>query len=208
VPGGECEGPTGPANIGHPTLKPYPFDPAKAEALLDAAGYKRGRDGVRFRLVFQSPNGRYLSDGNVALAVGQYLTDVGVDTKVELLDFVSAYQPLTRKHDAGPLFLLGSGGATWSQIYDMSLFSAKAAGANYAEWMNPEWEKRWNQLSTVRDAAGQQRLVNEMLEIFYEDPPWLLLYAQPDFYGVSQRIEWKPRRDEEIYAAEVRPRQS
>jgi peptide/nickel transport system substrate-binding protein len=206
--GAECERATGPANIGHPSLKPYPYDVAKAEALLDAAGYRRGPDGVRFKLTFQSPNGRYLSDGNVALAVGQYLTDIGVDTRVELLDFVSAYQPLTRKHDAGPLFLLGSGGATWSQIYDMSLFSAKIAGANYAEWMNPEWEKRWSQLSTVREPQAQQKLVNEMLEIFYQDPPWLLLYSQPDFYGVSQRIEWRPRRDEEIYATEVRLRQS
>jgi peptide/nickel transport system substrate-binding protein len=74
--------------------------------------------------------------------------------------------------------------------------------------MNPEWETRWKQLSNVRDPGAQQKLVNEMLEIFYEDPPWLLLYSQPDFYGVSNRVEWKPRRDEEIYAAEVRLKQS
>ncbi|WP_210483778.1 ABC transporter substrate-binding protein [Microvirga antarctica] len=201
--GAECERATGPANVGHPNLKPYPYDPQRAEKLLDEAGYKRGADGVRFRLVFQSPNGRYLSDGNVAQAVGQYLTDIGVETKVELLDFVSGFQPLTRKHNAGPLFLLGSGGATWSQIYDMGLFSSKTAGANYAEWMNPEWEKRWNQLSTARDPQQSQVLVDEMLQIFYDDPPWLLLYSQPDFYGVGNRIVWTPRRDEEIYAAEV-----
>lgn len=206
--GAECERATGPANIGNPKLKPYPFDPARAEALLDAAGYRRGADGVRFKLTFQSPNGRYLSDGNVALAVGQYLTDIGVVTKVELLDFVSAYQPLTRKHDAGPLFLLGSGGATWSQIYDMSLFSSKTAGANYAEWMNPDWESRWNRLSETRDPARQQALVDEMLEVFHQDPPWLLLYSQPDFYGVGNRIDWTPRRDEEIYAAEANLKKS
>ncbi len=37
-----------------------------------------------------------------------------------------------------------------------------------------------------------------MLKLFYEEGPWLQLYFQPDFYGVSNRIDWKPRRDEEI----------
>jgi peptide/nickel transport system substrate-binding protein len=33
-----------------PNLAAYDFDPAKANQLLDAAGYKRGDDGVRFRV--------------------------------------------------------------------------------------------------------------------------------------------------------------
>ena len=193
-----CERASGPANIGHPDLSPYPFDPEKAEALLDDAGYPRGDDGVRFEITLQAPNGRYLNDANVALAIGQYLTDIGVQTNVEVLDWVSSYQPTLRQHDAGPLFLLGSGGVTWSPIYDMGLFASKTAGANYAEWMNPEWQSRWDQLSVVRDAEGQQQLVHEMLEIWYNDPPWLMLYFQPDFYGVSERINWEPRRDENV----------
>jgi peptide/nickel transport system substrate-binding protein len=30
----------------------------------------------------------------------------------------------------------------------------------------------------------------------YNDPPWLFLYFQPDFYGVSNSVDWNPRRDE------------
>ena len=41
-------------------------------------------------------------------------------------------------------------------------------------------------------------MTDEMLEIFYNDPPWLLLYFQPDFYGVAGDIDWQPRRDEII----------
>lgn len=50
----------------------------------------------------------------------------------------------------------------------------------------------------MRDPEGQQQLVHEMLEIWYNDPPWLMLYFQPDFYGVSNRIDWEPRRDEDV----------
>ncbi len=196
--GRPCERATGPANIAHPTLEPYPYDPEVAERLLDEAGYPRGEDGVRFAITLQAPNGRYLNDADVALAIGQYLTDIGVATKVELMDWVSAYQPLLREHNAGPLFLLGSGGVTWSPIYDMGLFASETAGANHAEWTNPEWQARWDRLAEVRDPEGQQRLVNEMLEIWYNDPPWLMLYFQPDFYGVSNRIDWEPRRDEDV----------
>jgi len=42
-----------------------------------------------------------------------------------------------------------------------------------------------------------------MLEVFYNDPPWLLLYFQPDFYGVRSRIEWQARRDEKVIVYEA-----
>ncbi len=43
-----------------------------------------------------------------------------------------------------------------------------------------------------------------MLKIFYDESPWLLMYFQPDFYGVSTRIDWAPRRDEKIYINEAK----
>ena len=35
-----------------------------------------------------------------------------------------------------------------------------------------------------------------MLEVMYNDPPWLFLCFQPDFYGVASDVDWQPpRRD-------------
>jgi peptide/nickel transport system substrate-binding protein len=134
----------------------------------------------------------------VALAVGQYLSDIGVETEVELLDFRSVYIPLIIAHDAGPLFLLGSGGATWNALYDMADISQPTGGTNYTEWNNPDWFAGWERLSQTRDAAEEREIINEMLDVFYNDPPWLMMYFQPDFYGVSERIDWQARRDEKI----------
>lgn len=186
----------------NPNLSPYPYDPAQAEALLDAAGYPRGDDGVRFEITLQGPRGRYLNDANVVQAIGQYLTDVGVQTTVELLDWSSEYVPLVREKNVGPLFFLGSGGSTWSALYDMADLSAPDAGTNYTNWQNAEWFELWDQTAGV-DPETERGLVNQMLEVFYNDPPWLLLYFQPDFYGVSNRIDWTARRDEQVIAIEA-----
>lgn len=182
----------------NPNLEPYPYDPERAEQLLDEAGYPRGDDGVRFSLTLQSPNGRYLNDANVALAVGQYLTDIGVETTVEPMDFASVYVPLIRAHDAGPLFLLGSGGGLWSPLYDMTDLATPDSGTNYTEWQNPEWFSGWERLAQAETEEEQRAIIDEMLEVFYNDPPWLMMYFQPDFYGVSSRLEWSPRPDEHI----------
>ncbi len=181
----------------NPELSPYTYDAAEAERLLDEAGYPRGENGVRFEITLMGPRGRYLNDANVVQAIGQYLTDVGVQTTVEILDWSSDYLPRVREKNVGPLFFLGSGGSTWSALYDMADLSAPTAGTNYTNWMNEEWFSLWDSTAGL-DPAAEREVVNEMLEVFYNDPPWLLLYFQPDFYGVSNRIEWQARRDEQI----------
>lgn len=186
----------------NPNLVPYPYDPAEAERRLDEAGYPRGADGVRFSTVLMGPRGRYLNDANVVQAIAQYLTDVGVQTEVDIREWSADYLPLVRAKEIGPLYFLGTGGSTWSALYDMADLSAPDAGTNYTNWANEEWFSLWDQAQGV-DPETERELINQMLEVFYNDPPWLLLYFQPDFYGVSSRIEWQARRDEKVIVYEA-----
>ena len=57
--------------------KMYPYNPAKARALLDAAGVKPGSDGTRFTfdLVFDSTRQEY---GPLSVALQKFWGDVGV----------------------------------------------------------------------------------------------------------------------------------
>src|SRR5690606_33250665 len=66
-------------------------------------------------------------------------------------------------------------------------------------WSNPEWFDGWAEIAETATAEEQRPIINRMLEVFYNDPPWLMLYFQPDFYGVSNRIDWEARRDERVY---------
>jgi peptide/nickel transport system substrate-binding protein len=179
-------------------IRADPYDPDRAEQLLDQAGYKRGADGVRFALSLQTPRGRYPNDVNIALAIAQYLGDIGVKTKVDVLDFASVFVPLVRKHDAGPLFLMGSSGASWSALYDLADFSAADGGSNYTDFADPEFFAGWRQIEQTHDPAEQAKAVRAMMNVFHERGTWLNLYFLPDLYGVSNKISWQPRADELI----------
>jgi len=204
----ECERATGPVNRpnDNPNLSPYPFDPEQAERLLDDAGWPRGDDGTRFAIRLQAGQGRYVNDVNVVLAISQYLTDVGLDIDLELMEWASVYTPLLRERSMGPLFFLGSGGGLWSPIYDMTDLARVESGTNYTHWSDPSWFDRWPELVNVETEEEQRGIINEMLQVFYDDGPWLHLYFQPDFYGVSNRISWEARRDEhvEIFEASLK----
>jgi peptide/nickel transport system substrate-binding protein len=139
-----------------------------------------------------------MGDGSVAQAIGQFLTDIGVETKVDFLDWTSVYTPLMRQHGAGPLFLLGSGGVNYSALVDMADFAMPEAGTNYTDWQDPEFFGKWKDVLAAKDPATQRRSIDEMLQIFYDRGPWLLLYFQPDFYGVANRINWTAPRDERV----------
>ena len=61
--------------------KVYDYDPEGAEALLDAAGYPRGADGIRFKTVYSHLE-RY--DPSLTELLGTYWRDVGVDVEIQV----------------------------------------------------------------------------------------------------------------------------
>jgi peptide/nickel transport system substrate-binding protein len=187
-----------------PEIQAYPYDPKKAEELLDKAGYPRDKDGVRFELTLMAGQGRYLNDVNVVDAICQYLTDVGVKTTCKLMDFGNQFIPLYIKAEAGPLFFIGSGGSAWSAVSNLADLSSPTAVSNATRWSNPAFFAGWDKLAKTRDPQEERTIVKDMLQVFHDDPPWILLYFQPDFYGVSNRIDWQARRDERIIALDVR----
>ena len=84
---------TGPVVSNNPawydrSLKPYEFDPKKAEKLLDEAGYPRGAGGIRFKLVQN-----FLPYGEAwqrqAEFIRQEWRKIGVDVETQSIDMAS-----------------------------------------------------------------------------------------------------------------------
>ena len=195
----------------HPTLEPYPYDPMKAEELLDAAGYPRGDDGVRFSLEMKSRRLTGASGPEVVLAAAQYLTDVGVQTEAIFQESADWATELIN-HELGPIYFGRTGGSKWSAQYDMAdipghLAGGAAAETNYTHWNNDVWFDGWDALPALTaDPEAERALEIAMLAEFYRDPPWLMLFPGPRTEAVSNRIEYRSRADYFItaYAAKLK----
>ena len=72
--------------------KTYSYDPEGAEALLDAAGYPRGADGVRFKLTYLHRN--IFDLGYVEVTAG-YWDAIGVDLEINVVDWPTLSASLT-----------------------------------------------------------------------------------------------------------------
>ena len=184
----------------HPTLEPYPYDPMKAEELLDAAGYPRGDDGVRFSLELKARRATGAGGSDVSLAIAQYLTDVGVQTEAIFMETADWREQLIY-HQLGPLYMGGTGGSKWSAQYDMAdipghIAGGAAAETNYTHWDNDVWFDGWDALPALTaDPEAERALEIAMLEEFFDDPPWIMLYAGPRLEAVSNRLDYRSRAD-------------
>ncbi len=83
--------------------KLYPFDRAKAKALLAQAGWTPGPDGIlqkggqRLSLSWLTARGRYPKDGEITEAIQAMFKDVGVEAKVQVLEWAAVFTAVPRQ---------------------------------------------------------------------------------------------------------------
>ncbi len=167
-------------------------DPARANALLDAAGYRRGPDGIR-RLRDGSP-WRYeiltvsgWSDWvRASQVIARGLGAVGVAASVRTYDFSAWFQRVQEgKFDLS----LGWSfeGPTPYLFYRWLMASAtakpvgEAAMGNWHRYASPAADRALEAFEREADPAAQRRLAAELQRIFVAEAPAIPLYPNPSW---------------------------
>jgi len=155
-------------------IAPVPFDPKQAERLLDQAGYPRGEDGIRFRLLYRtSTNPERL---RLAQAIQAMWQRIGVAVRIESLEWGAFYARI--KRGDFDVFSLAWVGITDPDIYRWILHSKMQPpkGANRGGFVDPEvdaWlDRAAASLDPVERAALYRKVARRMHDAFVYIPLW------------------------------------
>jgi peptide/nickel transport system substrate-binding protein len=185
-------------------LPPEKYDPEGAKKLLAEAGYPDG-----FGVTLHTPNNRYINDEKVAQAVAQYLTRVGIATKV---DSMPSNVFFSRGSKLEFSFLLAGWGAETGENSSplrslVSTFDAKQGmgAANRGRFSDAGLDAViQTALSTIDDTKRGMMLAAAAEKAIGEQMGVVPLHYEVSTWGVRKGISYKGRADQGTLAFEVR----
>lgn len=178
----------------------YPYDPAKAKALLAEAGYANG-----FSIELDTVSW-YLKSNDVAQAVAEQLKAVGVSVKINPVES-AVYRELVPAGKESPLYFLG-----WSSTNtldaDAAVYAILHSGEPYSTYSNPVVDKLLEEARFAGPDTPRAKLYEEIQAAYIADAPRIFLYQENKYYGVSKRLVWEGRADTSLPVRTIRFAQS
>ena len=161
----------------------YGYDPAKAQSLLQQAGYAKGSDGIYAKggqkLNFTVINIGGYSDWVASMAVIQSeLKAVGIGLTADNL----AQNDYLNRLYAGSYqfaYYAETGGPTPYYEFRQWLYSAnsapigKNAASNWERYSNPATDQLLDSYATTTSSATQHQIVNQLQQVVLSDVPYI-----------------------------------
>jgi peptide/nickel transport system substrate-binding protein len=183
------------------------YDPAKANSMLDAAGLKKGADGIRvgpdgkpMKYSLLSPNG--WTDWNSACQIiAQNMKDLGIEITLDTPEQNTWQEEVFQGKFQWSLGW-SSGGATPYEFYrgQMSKLTVLPIGTdaneNWNRFVDPQADTLIEEFGKTSDPAAQKNIMNQLQMLFVNDAPALPLFPGPDWYEyVTTRFTGFPTKE-------------
>jgi peptide/nickel transport system substrate-binding protein len=159
-----------------PNVPQYEYNPARAESLLDSAGFVRPRNGAaRFKLTLKTST-EDLSRLTAAALQDQWRR-VGIDLELRPLEFATLFSDVSRG-DFQLCYLRWVGANNDPDIFEYVFHSKKIPpeGANRGHYRNPRLDALLEAVRVESDREKRKKLCGEVQEIVASDLPYLPLW--------------------------------
>lgn len=182
-----------------PSLAPVPYDPQGAKALLDAAGWRPGPDGVRIR------NGKRLSlqlvygTGSqlvrtITAQVQQMYRPLGIEIDLKGFDYATLYAAAQNGGilNGGKFDLAMYSWISGSDPDDSSQWTCAAippAGNNVTRYCSPAMEAAQRLALSTFDRAVRKRAYATIQSLLLHDAPAAFLYYQALRYAHAPALQ-------------------
>lgn len=177
------------------SLKPYPYDPAKAKAMLKAAGFPFSQP-----LQLLVPTGNQIRQESAPL-IQQNLQAIGLTVNLQQYDFATMLANATKGN-----YDLALVGSTFGADPSLSASWFSCGGSlNRTKFCNATVDKLYQEGLQTASFTKRKAIYDQLQQIIYKDAPMIFLYnanglmayntsvdtaAIPDAYGMQQGWLW------------------
>jgi glutathione transport system substrate-binding protein len=168
----------------------WPFDPAKAKALMKEAGYEKG-----FEVVFMSPT--VSNRLRATEMVQQQLLQIGITGKIESMDVASYYKKLESQKvdDKDIIPFIGFGGwsastgdADWGIRPLIATEGFPPVNANYGFYSDAKVDGFVTAGLASADPAVRQKAYGDLQDYVWNKAPWGYLYTDSLIAAKSKKL--------------------
>ena len=171
------------------SLPPLAYNPKEARERLKKAGYKNEE------IVIETTVGYTANDKSMSEAIQGMWKDVGVNAKVEVVEFSVRAQLNRDKTFKGlwwsdPTSTLGDpDGMVWRLL---------SAGGPQDYWRHAKWDELGEAARFSVDEKFRGGAYKEMTKIFLEHNPWIIVIQPYEDYGLQKYVDWIPNPNQQF----------
>ncbi|MBS0124097.1 ABC transporter substrate-binding protein [Thetidibacter halocola] len=187
-------------------MPPPGFDADRAKALLTEAGYPNG-----FGITIGTPNDRYINDAQVAQAVAQMWSRIGITTEIDA-STASTFFSRRNAHEFSA-YLAGWGSGTGEMSSPLKALLATPdksrgyGGTNRGQYSNTAMDDLLTQALATVDDAKRQELLREASRVAMADWAIIPLHFEVTPWAMKKSLSYTPRVDQYTLPYDVRPAQ-
>lgn len=168
--------------------EPYGYNPEKAKQMLEDAGFDFSRTYTAFGLA----PGRVAQSKEVAEAVFFYLGQIGVKTKLELLEYGAFLGRISGKDfESADMFWMG-----WTDYNNeaMGRLPRSMHSEGSLSWQNDKTlDEMIDQANTIVNTNEREAHMKKLFTHMYDNPPAIFLWTTDVGYAARSNIDWEPR---------------
>ncbi len=184
--------PATPGTLGFdPTLKPYPYDPDKARALLKDAGYENG-----FSFTHVSPGNTLPNDTAIYQRIASDLSAVGITMTTKIVSYGELLRAVIQGEFDGESLSMDFNDRYGDALRPMMRgfnHSCTGIGPWFCNW---EIQEVMERAAVAAEVEERSRLTKQVIKFYRDTAQSLFLYPVVGLDGISKRVRhWEPWHD-------------